>query len=164
MENTLEHEIELYSPEAFRTLLEHEVNRSHRYGDSLTLIDMIVETDPASPQNQHSAEVFTINALNLHLRNTDIPCKKDNEFIILMPATGTPGARTACERFKKLITIDPQPYDKVSFKLHIFVGMATLPNDDRSVTSEKLMRHAAEALQYARMNQLTSAISFTELA
>ena len=31
MENTLVHEIELYSPEAFKTLLDHEVNRSRRY-------------------------------------------------------------------------------------------------------------------------------------
>ena len=43
MENTQEHEIELYPPETFRTLLEHEVNKSHRYGDSLSLIDLVVE-------------------------------------------------------------------------------------------------------------------------
>ena len=55
MGNNLVHEIELYPPEAFRTLLEHEVNKSHRYGDSLTLIDLVVETDPASAQAQHNA-------------------------------------------------------------------------------------------------------------
>src|SRR5678815_6100652 len=101
MENTQVHEIELYPPETFRTLLEHEVNKLHRYGDSLSLIDLVVETDPSNAQALHSAEVFTINMLNLHLRNTDIPCKKGSEFLILMPASSIQGARTPCERLTK---------------------------------------------------------------
>src|SRR5512142_635180 len=131
MNNALVHEIELYPPESFKTLLDHEVNMSHRYGDSLTLVDMVVEADHANEQAQHSAEVFTINALNIHLRATDIPCKKGNEFLILMPATGASGARTACERLRRTMSIEPQADDKGSFKMSIFVGLASLPYDDR---------------------------------
>ena len=142
MENPLAHDIELYPPETFKALLEHEVNRSRRYGDSLTLIDLVLETDPSSAQAQHSAEVFTINALNLHLRNTDIPSKAGGEFMILMPATGVQGARTACERLKKLMSLEPQTYDRVSFKLSVFIGLAALPYDG-SVFSDELMQNAA---------------------
>jgi hypothetical protein len=163
MENTLAHDIELYPPETFRTLLDHEVNRSHRYGDSLTLVDLLVEAVPSTPETQHSAEVFAINALNIYLRTTDIPCKKGNEFLILMPATGSPGARTACERLKKIMTVNTQPYDKVSFELHAFIGLATLPNNDTSVTSDMLSKHASEALGHARTNQLSSVIYFSDL-
>ena len=162
MENALEHEIELYPPETFKALLDHEVNISRRYGDSLTLIDLVVETEPANSEAMHSAEVYTINALNLHLRDTDIPCKKGNEFLVLMPSTGAQGARTACERLRKLMTIAPQAYDKVSFKLSAFIGMATLPID-RSLSSDGLAQNASQALQHARTNQLMSVVAFSEI-
>jgi len=162
MENMQEHEIELYPPETFRTLLEHEVNKSHRYGDSLSLIDLVVETDPSNAQALYSAEVFTINMLNLHLRNTDIPCKKGSEFLILMPASSIQGARTACERLTKLMSIEPQSYDKVSFKLFVFIELAALPYD-RSVCSDGLLQQAAQALQHARAKRLKSVVSFPEI-
>jgi predicted signal transduction protein with EAL and GGDEF domain len=154
--------LELYPPETFRTLLEHEVHMSHRYGDSLSLVDMVVETDPSNAQALHSAEVFTINMLNLHLRNTDIPCQKGNEFLILMPASGLQGARTACERLIKLMDKEPQSYDRVSFKLLVFMGLASLPYD-RSVSSDDLIEHAAQALWHARTNRLKSVVSFSEV-
>jgi GGDEF domain-containing protein len=163
MENMPAHDIELYTPEAFKILLEHEVNKSHRYGDSLTLINLLVEADPADEQTQQSAEVSAINALNVHLRQTDIPCKKANEFLILMPATAAPGARTACQRLRKLMTSSPEEDDAASFHVRIFMGMATLPNDDRSVSSTMLTENAAQALQHARTNQLTSVVSFSDL-
>ena len=162
MENALEHEIELYPPETFKALLDHEVNISRRYGDSLTLIDLVVETEPANSEAMHSAEVYTINALNLHLRDTDIPCKKGNEFLVLMPSTGAQGARTACERLRKLMTLEPQAYDKVSFKMSAFIGMATLPID-RSLSSDGLAQNASQALQHARTNQLMSVVAFSEI-
>jgi hypothetical protein len=162
VENALEHEIELYPPESFKTLLDHEVNISRRYGDSLTLIDLVVETEPASAQAQHNAEMFAINALNMHLRETDIPCKKANEFLVLMPSTAAQGARTACNRLIKLMNNEPRLYDRVSFRMFAYIGMATLPND-RSVSSDGLAQNAAQALQHARTHHLKSVISFSEL-
>src|SRR5690349_15624524 len=127
MENRLVHEIELYSFESFKTLLDHEVNRSRRYKNPLTLIHLAIETEPVTPQALHSAEMFVINMLDLHLRDTDIPCRKGNEFLVLMPATDMQGGRIATERLEKLLNVKPQMYDRVSFKLSAFIGMATLP-------------------------------------
>jgi len=162
MENASIPKIKLYTTEAFKTMLDHEVNKSHRYGDSLTLVDLIVEVDPVSPENQDGAEELAIKAFNVHLRNTDVPCKKGNEFLILMPATAAPGARTACERIKRIMTDSSQADDTVSFKMRIFIGLATLPNDDRSVSSDRLAMSASQALQHAQTNQLTSVVSFSE--
>lgn len=162
MENALEHDIELYPPESFKTLLEHEVNRSRRYGEPLTLLDLALETEPADPQILHSAEVFTINVLNLRLRETDIPCKRDNEFLVLMPSTDEQGGRIACERLERLFNVEPQTYDRVSFKLSAYIGMATLTGD-RSVSSKKLLQNAAEALQYAHVNHLKNTVIFSDL-
>ena len=162
MENTLVHEIELYSPDAFKTLLAHEVNRSRRYKKPLTLIHVAIETDPVGPQAQHSAEMFVINVLDLHLRDTDIPCKKGAEFRVLMPETDTQGGRIACERLEHLLNVKPQMYDRISFKLSTFIGMAMLPGD-RSISSVKLSQQASQALEHARTNRLTSTVLFSEM-
>ena len=161
MRNVSAHKIELYPPEVFRTLLEHEVNKSRRYGDSLTLVDFLVETDPAAPETQQCAEAHVIHLLNLHLRDVDISCKRDNEFLILMPSTGAPGARTACERVRKLIRPEDQTDAGVSFKLSTFIGMVTLPID-HSISSDELAQSASQALQYARTNRITTVVAFSE--
>ncbi|SRR6266545_4011025 len=162
MENAFVHEIELYPPESFNILLDHEVNRSRRYRNPLTLLDLAFETDPTDAQNLHSAEVYTMNVLNLRLRDTDIPCKKGNEFLVLMPATDEQGGRIACERLEKLFNIEPQSYDRVSFKLSAFIGMATLPGD-RSISSTELLQNASQALQHAHANRFRNAVVFSEI-
>ena len=121
MDNPLVHEIELYSPDAFKTLLEHEVNRSRRYKNPLTLVHLAVETKPANPQAQHGAEVFAINVLNIHLRETDIPCRNGGEFLVLMPATDEAGGRVACNRLENLFDVKHQADDRVSFTFSVFI-------------------------------------------
>ena len=162
METLFEHEIELYSPESFKTLLDHEVNRSHRYKDPLTLIHLALETDPAVPQAQHSAEVFAINVLNIHLRETDIPCRKENEFLVLMPATDEAGGRVACERLEQLFDIKHQADDRVSFKMTVFIGMATLPGD-KSLSTSKLLEHASQALGHAHASHSLKTVVYSEV-
>ena len=162
MKNTLTHEIELYSSESFQALLEHEVNRSRRYKTPLTLIHLAIEADSDDPQIQHSAEVFAINILNVQLRDTDIPCRKGNEFLVLMPATDEAGGRIVCERLAKLFNVEHQTYDRISFKMAIYVGMAALPGD-ASLTSHTLILQASTALQHARDRRLTNAIIFSEI-
>ena len=162
MKNALTHEIELYSLEAFQTLLNHEVHRSRRYKTPLTLIHLALETDPDRPEIQHSAEMFAINILDVQLRDTDIPCRKGNEFLVMMPATDETGGRVVCERLAKLFNVPHQTYDRVSFNLSVFVGMASLPGGS-SLTSRNLMQQAAKAMQHARDHQLTTAVIFSEI-
>lgn len=162
MEGEFVHEIELYFHEAFKTLLDHEVNRSRRYKNPLTLIHLAVETEPATPQAQHSAEVFAINVLNIYLRDTDIPCRHGSEFLVLMPATDAAGGRVACERLGRLFDVRQQADDRVSFKVSVFIGMATLPGD-RSLTSTKLLEQASQALGLARTERLAKVVLFSEM-
>jgi len=164
MKKQLVHEIELYPFETFETLLAHEVNRSRRFGTPLTLMHLAVETNSSGSDDiQHAAEVFAINALNVHLRELDIPCKKGNEFLVLMPSTDQQGGRTVCTRLEKLFLTEAQIYDKVSFKLLVYLGMATLPGD-RSLTSKKLMDNASQALNHARKNKLeNNTVLFSEI-
>ena len=162
MENKLVHEIELYPLEKFNTLLDYEVNRSRRYGHPATLIHLAVETDDSGPEAQYGAENFAINALNVQLRETDIPCRQGNEFLVLMPSTDERGGRVVGERLEKLFHVESQIYDKVSFKLLVYIGMATL-SGDRSISSGKLKDQASQALEHARKNQTSKTVFFTDI-
>jgi len=162
MENLLVHEIELYPFDQFEALLEHEVSMSRRYGHPLTLIRLTVEVDRGGADAQYGAEIFAINALNLQVRETDVPCRLGNEFLVLMPSTDEKGARIVCERLENLFHVEAQVYDKVSFRMSTYIGAATLPGD-RSITSKKLMDNAARALKHARDNQYSKAIAFSDL-
>ena len=156
------HEIELYSLESFKTLLEHEVKRSHRYKTPLTLIHLAIETEPTGPEIQHSAEMFTINILDIQMRDTDIPCRKGSEFLVLMPATFEGGGRVACERLATLFNQPHQTYDRVSFKMVVYVGMSSIPAGE-SLTSENLLDQAAKAMQYAHDHHITASVPFSDI-
>jgi len=162
MNDILTHEIELYSLESFQTLLDHEVHRSRRYKTPLTLIHLAIETDPDRPEILHSAEMFTINILDVQLRDTDIPCRKGNEFLVMMPATDETGGRVVCERLAKLFNEPHQTYDRVSFNMTVFVGMASIP-EGTALTSHKLMQQASTAMGHARDQRLTTAVIFSEI-
>lgn len=162
MGNNLVHEIELYPSEGFRALLDHEVNRSRRYGHPLTLLHLRLETEPADPQLMHRAELFAIDVLNIRLRETDIPSKQGNEFLVLMPATDEQGGRIACERLEELFNAGPKPDENTPFKLFAFMGMVTLPGD-RSISAKKLLDNAAQAMQHAQAHRLTTTTIFSEM-
>lgn len=162
MDKALIHEIELYSPDSFRTLLDHEVNRSRRYGHPLTLLHIYLETDPDDPQTMHNAELFAIDVLNVRLRETDIPCKRGNEFLVLMPATDEQGGRIACERLEELFHAKPQTTGGTLLTVFAFLGMATLPGN-RSLSSKKLLEQASQALQQARSGRSAKTVVFSEI-
>lgn len=162
MEQALVHEIELYPLESFMILLDHEIHRSRRDQQPLTLVHIAIEADPDTPQAQHSAEVFAINILNLQLRETDIPCLMGNEFMVLLPSTDEQGGRIACERLEDLFKANPQPFDRVSFKFSVFIGM-TSAIANKPLTGSRLMQQADTAMQHARSHRQASTVLFSEI-
>jgi hypothetical protein len=163
MANNLIHEIELYSIESFQTLLDHEVHRSRRYKTPLTLVHLSIKTDPERPEIQHSAEMFAINTLDVQLRDTDISCRKGNEFLVLMPATDEAGGRVVCERLAKLFNEPLQTLDRVSFNMVVFIGMSSIPTESAQ-NSNDLVQQVRAAMQHARDHQITRAVVFSEIA
>jgi len=162
MEEKLVHEIELYPFETFTTLLEYEVKRSKRYADHLTLVHLVVETDDSGPDAQYGAENFAINVLNVQLRDVDIPCRIGNEFLVLMPCTDELGGRVVCDRLERLFRLEADVYDKVSFKLTVYIGMINAPGD-KIPSSKQLTEGAAKAMNHARQNRLEKTVVFSEL-
>lgn len=162
MEDYLTHEIELYPPDSFQMLLDHEIARARRYQHPLSIMRISVEAKPQTPHTQHSAEVFAINALNLEVRETDIPCKMGNEFLLLMPFTSELGSKIVSERLEKVFKVEHQTYDRVSFHVSTFIGMTSAIGDS-PISSKKLMEQASEALQFAKEHKLQNAVLFSEM-
>jgi PleD family two-component response regulator len=125
-------------------------------------VHLALETEPERPDVLYSAEMFTINVLDFHLRDTDIPCRKGSEFLVLMPATNEEGGRIACERLARSFNEPHQTYDRISFQMVVYVGMASIAAGE-SLTGESLLQQAAKAMQHARDNHITTAVSYSDL-
>lgn len=149
----------MFPPEVFQMLLDHEVSKSRRYGDSLTLVEMLVEADPAHPEARSEAAQFIVEVLTHHLRESDVPCALEDRFRILMPATSAPGARTACERVQRFFL----PENGAPMPLSVFMGMASIPALGRNITSVELEENTAAALQHARTHGVRSVVAYSDV-
>lgn len=162
MNNDISHEIELYLLEVFNTLLEHEVRNARRYKHPLSLVHISVEAEPDTPQTQHAAEMVAINALDVELRETDIPCRTGHEFLVLMPSTDESGARNACDRLEKSLNISDQTHDGTALQVTAYIGLASI-GDDLTLSSTKLLDAACQAMQHARDTRSRTTVMFSEL-
>lgn len=166
MDSPRVHEIELYPYETFLTLLDYETKRAKRYNDATTLIRLAVEAESEDEEQepQYGAEVFAINVLNIQLRDVDIPCRINNEFLVFMPRTDEASAKIVCDRLEALFLKEAEVYEKVSFKLNAYLGVASIPNEDRTISSKLLMDNAITALEHARKHQHSKTVVFSEIS
>jgi diguanylate cyclase (GGDEF)-like protein len=162
MKDNITHEVELYLLEVFNTLLEHEVRKSRRYKYPLSLVCIALEAEPGTPQTQHAAELVAINALDVELRDTDIPCRNGNEFLILLPSTDEEGAQNACERLKRSLNTSGKTNTGAAFRVSAFIGLASI-GDDLIVSSKKLLENARSAMNHAHANRSLTTVLFSSM-
>ena len=123
---------------------------------------MEAESTDEHQEPQFAAEIFAINVLNIQLRDVDIPCRINNEFLILMPCTDVPGADIVCDRLETLFRIEAEVYEKVDFKLHVYIGAVTLPSD-KLLSSKRLLDGASQALDHAIEKRSTKTVKFSDI-
>jgi PleD family two-component response regulator len=162
MTNNIKHDFELYSLDDLKILLGHELKRSRRYGQPLAFIHIAVEAEPQTPMTQHAAEVLAIDALNVELRETDIPCREGNEFLVLLPSTDEQGARVTCARLEKLLNVTHQTNDGDPFEVRTFMGLSSVGAGEK-ISAVTLMQQAARALKNAREQQIRQTVVFVEV-
>lgn len=162
MEHDNTHEIELYLLEVFKTLLEHEVRKSRRYKYPLSLVCIAVESKPDTSQTHHAAELVTINALDVELRDTDIPCREDHEFLVLMPSTDEKGAHNACERLERALNTTGQISTGSAFQVSAYIGLASI-GDDLVLSPKKLIENARSAMNHARASHSLTTVLFSSM-
>lgn len=162
MENAPTHEIELFPFESFKTLLTLEINRTRRYKTPLSLIQFAIETNPDTPDIRYSAEMLTISVLDAQLRDTDIPCLHNGEFLILMPATDEAGGLIVGKRLANLFQAEYQMHDQAPFKITAFIGLTSLTGG-ASIPDTTMLQQVVTAMQNARTSQSPTAVSFSKI-
>lgn len=160
MKHDSTHEIELYLLEVFKTLLEHEVRKSRRYKYPLSMVCIAVEPKPDTPQIQDAAEMLAINALDVELRDTDIPCRDNHEFLILLPSTDEKGAHNACERLERVLNTTGRTNTGAAFQMSAYIGLATI-TDDLLLSPTTLVENARSAMNHARANRSLTTVLFS---
>jgi PleD family two-component response regulator len=162
MDHDNTHEIELYLLEVFNTLLEHEVRKCRRYKYPLSLLCIAIECEPETPENRHAAELIVIHALDVELRDTDVPCREERDFLVLLPSTDEFGAHNACQRLERALNTTGQTTTGAAFHVSAFIGLASI-GDDLVLSPKKLIENARSAMNHARANRSFTTMLFSSM-
>ncbi|MBI3739638.1 MAG: diguanylate cyclase [Chloroflexi bacterium] len=152
----------LYSWDVFKILLDYEVNRSQRYPNPLTLLDMSIEPQPNTPEIVKAAETNIAVLLNSRLRSADIPAHFKEDYFVLLPITDEPGGRAVCERMLSIFkgpfaTEHGEPYT-----LSVRIGLTTSLGGS-NLSAEVLIQQASSALKNALSQSSKLYVSYSDL-
>ncbi len=115
----------------FTHRLQEEIRRANRYQQEFSII--MIDIDHFKQVNDtyghaigDKALVFLARKMESSLRGPDVPCRYGGEeFIILMPETGTQGAKMVAERLRK--TLEENKVPEMGRSITISLGVATFP-------------------------------------
>jgi diguanylate cyclase (GGDEF)-like protein len=139
---------------AFRTRLEEEVKRAHRYRTPLTCV--MADLDELKPINDelgHAAGDRAIAAVAAvirdELRETDFGARYGgDEFVLLLPHTSGEEGRVLAERVCTRLRGTVVEAGGRRVPVHASFGVAALPDEERPDAADALVR-AADAALYA---------------
>lgn len=141
----------LAKEDVFNNVLWREFNRSERYNEPMSVallsvedFDNIRETRGAAAANELIREVASL-VLRM-VRETDLAARYgDDRLAVIMPGTGSEGAREFAERFKKELDESDLSATGVAAP-KVTVGVASLP-EEGTKTAPELVKKAAAALK-----------------
>jgi diguanylate cyclase (GGDEF)-like protein len=142
----------LYNSRYLNQVLRRESKRASRNGQSLSLL--FIDLDGFKAVNDAHGHLCGSRALveaaaviRVSARETDVVARfGGDEFAVLLPDTGAPGALAVGERIRERLAAHQfLAVDGLEIRLTASVGVATLP--DAANSSEDLM-HAADAAMY----------------
>jgi predicted signal transduction protein with EAL and GGDEF domain len=162
MKKDLPNKIQLYNREVFDVLFEYEINRSQRYPNSISLLNIMIIPGEENPEIQEAMDSEISTLLNTHLRSADIPAKTGDQYLILLPITDENGGRSVCERllsvFKGLIRSETG----ITFSVSAYIGLAFHPGGI-GLSSTILIQQAASALKHARQQGLPTYTAYSDI-
>ena len=152
---TLDELTGLYNRRYFEDAFNRDFARAKRHGTGLVL--SMMDLDHFKEINDtygHSAGDMVLSEtgeiIRRWARQTDICCRYGGEeFAVIMPDTGSKGARKACERLRKMVEEHPFEYEASQFKITISIGVAEY-SGSKNQSPRDLVKKADEALYRAK--------------
>ena len=152
----------LYSWDVFKILLDYEVNRSQRYPNPLSLLNMTIESQPNTPEIARAAEAQIAVLLNTRLRSADIPAHFKEDYFVLLPTTDESGGCAVCERMLSIFKGPFTAESGESYTLALRIGLTTSLGGS-NLSAEVLIQQASSALKNARSQSSKLYVSYSDL-
>ena len=153
----------LFPQNMLEILLAHEVNRSRRYPNPVSVLQLSLQFSQGSPaQFVESGQAAVIRMLNSTLRESDLPGQYQGNFLIVLPATQCTGARIAAERLMAAISGTPPFRDSGIIEVAVNIGIASHPGGE-GISMSRLLSETSSALVAARHRGLRTIVTFGEI-
>lgn len=135
--------------------LNQEVRRADRYGARVTCL--MIDIDNFKMVNDRHGHLFGDNVLRIiarlirdAVRTTDIAGRYGGEeFLVIMPETGTDAAFPLAERIRAAVAEHPFHPNGSDIHVSVSIGLATYPMPDHGVKSKDGVLSAADQALYA---------------
>lgn len=158
----------LYNMRSVFKKLEHEIERSKRFGRSVCAIMMDMDLfKSVNDGHNHLFGSFVLSQVGLIIkdscRNIDIPARYGgDEFLIILTETNKEGAIIFCERLRKKIAAFKFVQDKDQIQLTASIGFAITDSGD-SITDSRSLVRAADAALYEAKRAGRNCVKFKEI-
>jgi PleD family two-component response regulator len=153
----------LFPQPMLETLLVHEVNRSRRYPSPVSILLLSVHLLQECPQLiVENAHFCVADLLNSQPRESDLPGQYDGNYLVVLPATGGAGARTAAERLQKAAAGPKTSRNAEPFEISLCVGVASHPGG-AGISAARMLAAVSAALREARARGPGSLVASDEI-
>jgi hypothetical protein len=140
----------LFSQKMLETLLTHEVIRSRRYPNPVSVMYFgLLFPGPASEQILESAQLMFTNLLQSKLRDADLPGHYEGNYLVIMPATDGEGARRAADRLLADFSGSQVTRQAEPFEFSVSIGISSHPGGE-GISASRLLSEASTALWEAQ--------------
>jgi hypothetical protein len=154
----------LFPQPMLETLLAHEVARSRRYPSPISVLYFALHfpRDP-SPEIIESAHILIANHLQAAMREADLPGHYEGNYLVIMPATETDGARIAAQRMLENFPRSQITRTAELFELSMCIGVATHKGGPE-ISVAQLLSNASSALWEAQKRGPKNLVVYGEIA
>jgi diguanylate cyclase (GGDEF)-like protein len=154
---------ELLHQELLESMLIREVVRSRRYPNPLSLLYFALWFPKEStPEIIDRARRVVVDLLHTEIREVDLPGYYEGDFLVILPATDSAGARILAERLRTFFGGRPDASHDKPFDISVTIGMTSHPGGE-GISAYRLLSEAAAALKEARKRGPRSLVAFEEI-
>lgn len=144
----------IYNVRAFTALADHNHKQSIRYRQPYSVV--MVDSDSLKGINDNFGHEtgnqllkLTVTCIQQGLRETDVLARYGgDEFVLMLPQTGTDGAFEVAERTRKTIAATPLTAQGTKVTTTVSVGVATYPDHGKDLAT--IMNCADQALYVSK--------------